>query len=271
MQRHVASLADAPTFAERVSNRTDRHRLLQNTTVLSVWLSRCAAAGVPAIPARFSQDILVEDIFKSTDGEECKSVDAAAKWLKDGICEKEMWRWEQCAPIELKSVMGNGGVACGVAFCTDDPRLCDILYDCNMETTRIAIRPVWDIQRHAGYPVEFRVYVFGAELESVSNYYPQRDLPDVFMPQAKEAAALARRLYPHVGTPFTADFCYDGNGHVVFLEGGPPWGYGAHPCCFNPDKLTPERIVLAKEDGCVVEQVAIVAATAARAATTPIL
>jgi hypothetical protein len=45
-----------------------REKLLQDTTQLSVWLERCAKAGVPAVPAVLSPEILVEEIFSALDG-----------------------------------------------------------------------------------------------------------------------------------------------------------------------------------------------------------
>ena len=45
---------------------------------------------------------------------------------------------------------------------------------------------------------------------------------------------------------FTADFVVGKDGKVLFLEGGPPYGLGAHPCCFEGRDI--EGIALAKED-----------------------
>lgn len=128
--------------------------------------------------------------------------------------------------------------------------MCDILYDCNVATTRLAVRPVVDIVRHEVYPVEFRCYVFDAMDFAVSNYYPQRDLPDGFRSDALRSGELAMKLYPFTGTPYTADFCLTPDG-LRFLEGGPPLGLGSHPCCFAPENVKPVGIALAKEKGCV--------------------
>jgi hypothetical protein len=56
-----------------------------------------------------------------------------------------------------------------------------------------------------------------------------------------------------VRTGFTADFCLAPDGRLIFLEGGPPWGQGAHPCCFDPEKLKPDRIVLGPEEGALTQ------------------
>jgi hypothetical protein len=60
-----------------------REKLLQNTTHLSVWLERCAKAGIPAVPAIFSPEILVEEIFSALDGKGGPAtLTRAEKWLE---------------------------------------------------------------------------------------------------------------------------------------------------------------------------------------------
>ncbi len=228
-----------------------REKLLQNTTQLSVWLERCAKAGIPAVPAIFSPEILVEEIFSALDGKGGPAtLTRAEKWLEQNLEPGTMWRWEQCAPLHLKSAMASKGTASQlIPFTIDDPRLVDILFENNVRTTRLAVRPVIEIQRQHGYPIEFRCYVFGPQEVAVSNYYAQMHLPESFRQTAQQAGALAVQLQPHVGTGFTADFCLAPNGHLIFLEGGPPWGQGSRPCCFDPDKLKPGRIVLGPEEG----------------------
>jgi hypothetical protein len=216
-----------------------------------VWLERCAKEGIPAVPAIFSPEIKTSEIFAVCDGKGAQpSIDAAAKWLETHLQPGTMWRWEQCAPMDLKCVMGDAGgsAAQHVRFNVDDPRLVDILLECNIATTRLAVRPVVPIIRFAYFPVEFRCYVFDDRGISVSNYYPQRSLPSRYFSAATECAKYAERLHPHVGTAFTADFCITGD-EILFLEGGPPWGAGAHPCCFNPKNLTTGRVVLEREEG----------------------
>ena len=103
-----------------------------------------------------------------------------------------------------------------------------------------------------GYPVEYRVFVEADEIIGVSSYYPQRPLPD--SPEVREdvAACLAEtaKLIAALPTPleypgwperplspdsrsFTADFMRLEDGRFLYLEGGPPFGAGAHPCCFE--------------------------------------
>ena len=230
-------------------------KLLQNTTLLSAWLERCKKAGIKAVPAIFSPDVAVSDIFDGIDGMgECLTVGKAIEWLKHHYTPGTMWRWEQCAPMELKSVMAHGGSAAErIRLTVDDPRLFDILFENNVATTRLAVRPIVDIKRYGKYPIEFRCYVFGPDQVAVSNYYPQRGLPNSYRSWAVKAGELALRLYSFVGTNYTADFCLTEDKDIVFLEGGPPWGAGSHPCCFAPDAVEPGRIVLAPEKGALEE------------------
>lgn len=244
----------------RRNNPSSKDKSLQNTTLLSVWLERCQKLGIPAIPAKFSQDIKVDEIYAALDGKPAPTVEAAAKWLKANLTHHDMWRWEQCAPMEVKEIMACGGLSYNIRkchnFCIDDPRLIDILTDCNVSTTRVAIRPVELLKEFGSHPVEFRCYVFGESEVAVSSYYPQRGLPEFYLKYAKQAQKLALKLWPLVGEPYTADFClvekfYTDEGQVEFLEGGPAWGLGAHPCCFNPNELKPGRILLAPEAGAI--------------------
>jgi hypothetical protein len=236
----------------RIHTPTKHALLLQNTLQLSKWLERCKASGIPAVPAVFSDDIQISEIFDRIDGKlSGATLSAAAEWLKTHLKPGYMWRWEQCAGLELKSAMAHGQeVPNQMELDVDDPRLCDILYEVALRTTKLAVRPIVPILRHKGYPVEFRCYVAAPGQVAVSNYYPQTDLTG-FETQAQQAGELALKLYPYVNTGYTADFCLS-NG-LLFLEGGPPWGAGAHPCCFNPEQVLPGRIVLKPEPGNMVE------------------
>ncbi|MCY4501373.1 MAG: hypothetical protein OXE57_07410, partial [Alphaproteobacteria bacterium] len=85
-----------------------------------------------------------------------------------------------------------------------------------------------------------------------SSYYPQRPLQD--SPEVRDDVAAClletEKLIGAVPTPlkfpalaprrhspdckaFTADFMRLEDGRFLYLEGGPPFGAGAHPCCFE--------------------------------------
>ena len=42
---------------------------------------------------------------------------------------------------------------------------------------------------------------------------------------------------PPTGVHFSADFLVTLDSRVLFLEGGPPHGLGAHSCCFRPGEI----------------------------------
>jgi hypothetical protein len=255
MRASIPSKADFDKMeADRIARRTNpspMEKLLQNTTVLSVWLQRCEAAGMKYVPATFSPDISVDEIMIVLDGkgDDVPTIVRAQEWLTENYKPAtSMWRWEQCAPYDVKYIVGEGRpLGSRVDFNIDDPRFIDIIFECNVATTRLAVRPIVEIKRHNKYPVEFRCYVFGEKEVAVSSYYPQRRLPDEYFSAAEESAKLGLHLYPHVETAFTADFCLVGE-ELIFLEGGPPFGAGAHPCCFNPERLKAGRVLLEQEE-----------------------
>lgn len=243
--------SDAEMAALETRRRNERmhptptQRLLRNTCTLSLWLERCKEAGLPFVPAIFSPVIEVDDMWEALEGRHAPTLDAARGWLNDNYTEGTMWRWECCAPLDLKCNMASRRpVGERIALIVDDPRLMDIIADLNEATTRICVRPIRNAIYHDGYPVEFRCFVTEDGGVAVSNYYPQMSLPDSFTERARECGNMALRLPPFTGTPFTADFLLSDVGELVFLEGGPPWGIGAHPCCFEGSAPTSGAIAL---------------------------
>lgn len=235
----------------RRSNPNPMESLLQNTTNLSKWLERCQAAGISYVPAEFSPDISADEIFNVLDGNGASiTLERAGAWLEPRLRSGYMWRWEQCAPMHLKTAIADGVMPQeSEDLIIDDPRFLDILFEVNVATTRIAVRPIFPTRRHDGYPIEFRCFASGPLEVAVSNYYPQRPLPESFHAQAHAAGQLALKLYQFTGSPYTADFLLSESGELVFLEGGPPFGAGAHPCCFDPAELRPGAIVLSAQPG----------------------
>lgn len=161
------------------------------------------------------------------------------------VREREMVRWDCCAPYTLKQSMAAGQHTYQpdyqrVTF--DDPRLFDILYrDWNHEMIGVFARPWIDANIIDGYPEEYRVFVEGKQVVGVSNYYPQRPLPDALTETAEWAAELTQKILDHTNDAlesFTADFIVDDGGdRMRWLEGGPGHAQGAHPCCFEPGKI----------------------------------
>ena len=114
-------------------------------------------------------------------------------------------------------------------------------------------RPWVDAEYLDDYPVEFRVFIKDNEVEAISNYYPQRALPDSnrMIGLVNECIGLSRKIVGHLNSqgqyPWmpnfegkfesgkvsaTLDFLITAEGLPLFLEAGPPYGAGAHPCAF---------------------------------------
>jgi hypothetical protein len=108
------------------------------------------------------------------------------------------------------------------------------------------------------YPVEWRVLVHNGEIIGISNYYVQAEMDDDAPGRyaLADTAALALKMIgkaaelnllpanAHLlpepdGFCATLDFLIrKSDGKPVLIEGGPPLGAGAHPCCFmNSEKI----------------------------------
>ena len=187
-----------------------------------------------------------------------------------------MVRWDCCAPPWLKAELseGNWPKTSDPRFRTlpVDARLLDMLDDYPRLLVPAWERP-WLGRRTlqaAGYPAEYRAFIEEGAVIAISSYYPQRPLrasaeelaavaklsgnlaravrPPIEWPVVEDERLRARRMAAELdperaaaGTPSpeslhaTADFVATTRG-VLFLEGGPPWWMGAHPCCFPAER-----------------------------------
>lgn len=224
---------------------------------LGAWLRWAETAGVPYVPASaicvMPRDTLMN--FEAPTPAQEAHWQAFAHALRS-VLDTHMVRWDPCSGEGLK-----GGMADAVPFGAharelhiDDPRAFDILYEYPLDEVTIWSRPWVRAQFCERYPVEFRVFVQRGEVLGTANYYPQRALPasDDILGYAQQAEALARtlvstlaahRTYPWLASfdparfpphevHATLDFLVTEGGAVLFLEAGPPFGAGAHPCCF---------------------------------------
>lgn len=138
----------------------------------------------------------------------------------------------------------------------DDPRFIDITFEYPGDEIAVLKRPWIEARREGSHPVEYRVFVENGEVKGVANYYLQRglDLDDCVRGEVTQAIAHTRTLLQHMQAaqtlPFnlhadrqrngfdpdsiscTIDFLVNTEGDVLFLEAGPPFGLGAHPCAF---------------------------------------
>ena len=214
-------------------------QLFAATLELPIWLERCAAAGVPAIPGEVCPKPLR---IRALISEQYRGVDAVSAWTEAAVGKlpgRGMWRWSVCAPISIKAAMSHPGLPVRVPWpdeALDDERFQAILMDCygaGIETVTTVVRPWVEAAMVGGFPVEFRVFVTKSGATSTSSYYVQRALGAEWLPQAKEAARLAAALRPYVPAEveYSADFLVREDGSVLFIEGGPMPAFGADPCC----------------------------------------
>lgn len=137
-----------------------------------------------------------------------------------------------------------------------DPRVFDLVFDYPGDDIPVIKRPWVEARRDGTHPVEYRVYVANGKVLGVANYYMQRPMTISALVRSEIEIAVrrTRTLLQHMETtgavPFnlyadpsrtgldpdkascTLDFLVDTDGQVRFLEAGPPFGLGAHPCSF---------------------------------------
>ena len=230
---------------------------------LVAWMEWATKAGVPAVPVECKAVLNIDALmrFERAQESDLPVLEALAR------CNQErpdgfMLRWDCCAPYGIKASMGHprpDGAPLSdpedLVLIVDDPRACDLIYEFPSESIAVLQRPWAAVRQWEGFPIEFRVFVRKGAVCGISNYYPQRSLPDTpeirqWAAQSGQAAQLivdtakAANAYPWMGFPrgipeeyqrgfeATLDFCVTQEGEVLFLEAGPGVGLGAHPCCF---------------------------------------
>lgn len=240
-----------------------------NAISLTEWLDIIRMADVPHVPAREVARIPCDVIARfdhPTPGDKphWATLASATKALPDN----HMLRWDCCAGLDVKLDMDRGRCDqhTGRSLSPDDPRFFDILFGYPAAEIPIHARPWVDAIMVESHPLEFRVFVRNSEIVGVSSYYPQRPLPQT--PQV-DAAVQACKMHTQTvidllgrtgrvpwGLTYspkwfatekvsaTLDFLVDTEGATRFLEAGPPFGAGAHPCCFEGRDI--EGVALAK-------------------------
>ena len=238
---------------------------------LGKWLKHVEASGVPFVPAKDIASISREVWLRA---EECLNEDVTVweQFEKDCMNEPDtgMIRIDPCSGLDLKSAMANGsGVPTSAERKTvspSDPRAFDIVYSYPADHFPIWSRPWVEAQYHDGYPVEFRVFVKNGEVCAVANYYPQRALPDdaAMNKRANDCLDMAKTIVAYLDeqgqcpwmpdyegkfeagkVSATLDFLITPEGTPVFLEAGPPFGAGAHPCAFIDREVKGVALALA--------------------------
>ena len=232
-------------------------------TSLIDWLELCQRARVPFVPAEQIASINRDDWLRfDQEGEHKGRLAAAQREIHEKLRPGHMFRFDFCAPLELKIRMSNGQPGLHpdmtrVNF--DDPRAYTLLFEQPRELIPVHQRPWINPTMLDGYPVEYRAFVREGKLQGISNYYPQRPLPmnnfhiqviTQLTAQLTEAAKTpflwnespmkpwVETRYGLDGVHFTADFMVTQEDNVLFIEGGPPHEMGAHPCCFQHGRIS---------------------------------
>lgn len=274
MQRHL-DLAPTIQAAAKLRFAAEKQIYVDNPnlfvgTSLGDWVSLALAAGIATVPANLVT-ALPREVFLRFD----QPTESDQKlWLQFGqhlkaVPSNQMLRWDHCSPLGLKHTMAKGMPFDDEAriMSPDDPRAFELLYDYPADYVPVWSRPWVVAKKEANFPIEFRVFVKNSVVLGVANYYPQVTLPntDEINEYASRASYMADKLVqylfdtkkqpwvPKMGTnedplpgqPFspdrtsaTLDFLVTESGQVLFLEAGPPFGAGAHPCSFLDQPIT---------------------------------
>lgn len=225
---------------------------------LGVWLELASKAGVALVPAEKVGELPIEALlrFEEVNHEPTQAAMAELDRINQGLGDNQMLRWDCCAGFDIKMGMSHGERPSGTELhlFPGEPRTFDLLYDFPGDTIALWKRPWIQAQDIDGFPVEFRVFVGEGQVIGVANYYLQRDLPATpeILAAARRCVLAARKIVEtmeataltpampgmseaflqKIGRHGSLDFLVTPAGEVLFLEGGPGFGFGAHPCAY---------------------------------------
>lgn len=228
-----------------------------NPVSLGHWKSAAERAGISLVPADLVHTLPVETILDHDrpSAEQTVQLRAMSRAIANAVRHRTMFRWDCCAPCDTKIKMDHEDHRWDPSvpghLHIDDPAAFECIYEFPGNTMRIWRRPWIQARIVDNYPVEYRVFVSGSQITGASNYYLQRPLPITPANLAEISACIhmTRQLISVLKPPFrlpagcqnkepgvhfTADFIAT-PGNILFLEGNPGFGYGAHPCCFPTD------------------------------------
>lgn len=254
---------DPEELEARAQARHAAHKELCSTggrfigTSLGAWLSHVQAAGIPHVPAN---RLAVVPRMAIVRFEEPQAGDAELfEQLRRDLAvlpEGSMARWDHCSSLALKAAMADGRAPSAeeaTSLEPGDPRAWELTYEFPGDDVVVWARPWVEAKVMDAFPVEFRVFVQDSRVIGVASYYPQRALPESseILELASRAKGMAEQLVdqlrasgalpwmPSFGDRFahdkvhaTIDFLVTKTGELLFLEAGPPYGAGAHPCAF---------------------------------------
>ena len=237
---------------------------------LGDWLAAARRASVPCVGAEPIAEFERCDLLHSDmDGPHQERL--LKMWRRVEIMTRTgfMQRWDCCASEDLKVHLAEGRHEWRPDFLRltwDDPRFFEALFEYPRIMVKVWRRPWLKAEIVDGYPVEYRVFVKNGRVQGISSYYPQRPLArnDQHLDAIR---GMTNRLLDTIEPPFnywaathdaivpsklvrrnpdafdpgllsaTMDFIVARDGRVLLLEGGPAFGMGAHPCCFEGRKI----------------------------------
>lgn len=237
---------------------------------LGAWLGHARAAELEHVPARLVAEV-PRDTFLRVEEPEPGDAElwASLQQTLAALPRDHMARWDHCSSLDLKGALAEGrmpNAAESTALAPWDPRAYDLAHGYPGDVIAVWARPWIRARWVDSYPLEFRVFVQNSCIIGVASYYPQRPLPatPAIMSFAAEAQVRAERLVAHMdafgarpwmpnfgpqfdGTKVSAtlDFVVTAGDDLLFLEAGPPFGAGAHPCAFIDRPISGVALALA--------------------------
>jgi hypothetical protein len=281
MNKTPFSFPAMPSFEEIERKAKERHeqaKLAVNESgrfiavSLGAWIKFAQAAGIEAVHATRIADIPRDTLLRVEEPEPGdEEIWRDYREAFNTLASDRMTRWDACSSSDLKVAMGSAGASKKTRLKAGRdaypcPRIYDLHYEYPADSIPVWSRPWVDAMEVDGYPVEFRVFVLESKVIGVASYYPQRDLPDTeeILGYADQCKTLAEKLVSYLDDsgdrPWlksfeekfdpqtvnaTMDFLVTQEGRVLFLEGGPPYGAGAHPCAFVDREISGVALKLA--------------------------
>lgn len=226
---------------------------------LKVWLDIARHAKVPFIEATLAGELNIDALlnFEDHNRPEVRQALVELDRINATLKEGQMLRWDCCAGFETKLRMSEGEAPVDEEryLHPGEPRTFDLLYEFPADTIYVWRRPWIQALEHERFPVEFRVFVVRGRVAGIANYYLQRDLPLTPAVESMAVKCLAHaeamvdsmiqtQQFPAMPNAPMAktldrsaidcslDFLITPKGEILLLEGGPGFGFGAHPCAF---------------------------------------
>jgi len=227
-----------------------------NAVSLLEWIKVVEKAGVPYIPAYVKTSVPIDVLIRHDEHHPGDAIHAR-KFYDDiaDVKPNHMLRWDCGASEKLKKAMheAKGMYVEDVRHLTPaDTRLFTLLTGYPGEEIAVVERP-WILARSEdGRPVEYRVFIENNNITGISSYYVQRPIA-VNMPELLDCINKAdkivktclrdalvpwalgyEKLFNAGQVSCTLDFLIEERtGKAIFIEAGPAFGAGAHPCCFE--------------------------------------